>query len=970
MLPKSRHILNNSLHIQTILKDHIREFHNPGYLDLVDSNLDKNTDWGRAKIHILLCHLLEPERKVSGYLGSVVEDVVISLLKSEVGEKEVFVDVAYMCDIENVTTYKKYNLPIWFGCSTHRSVLDFDVLLITNSTIEEKINIPWLLHHSGIPVWMTERLDNEDIPLIFLGGNSSICCDVLLGESSDGENRSWVDGVFVGFGEEVLNKIPKVLLETKNLKKSDRINKFFQFNNFVHPLAYEHVYKNSWEIDYTNKVIKDAPDYVIMNKRDVLDEYSGADRAILHHGGQTGHVSSNVIISQGCSGGGCCTFCQEGNVSGGWREKSLKKLKDESIKIKLSNSADSVNFLSFNGTYYSKYFELMKESLNVFGKITAQASRVDVTANCPEYFNLNRKFGLMRFTFGLEGFSEKLRNGYLNKNINIDDFYKAIEIACQNRLSEIKLYLIHTGLEVKEDFDEFLGVIDRCIDIRNNIGSKINIRISISNLFCYNFTPMQWECRVPILDNILRVFPELEDGSTIEENKCLYLNKFEYFFNELKKRKVKYRFSFKGGHIVDIAQLINDLGRKMTSIITELTLEKGFFYYCKNRLLKDTFKWVIDELNKKDIKILDVLGKRDYSFVFPENYLYVVEKEYLKKSHEKMCKYEPINSCLSTKVNSIDRKDKVCIGCRYCDKYTDSPLISKNSRIRYKHIDQKEVNKLVESVLESIQKNSIKSKILVKWEKKRNYSHLDPNTVWHYLWSKMMREVSRRYSIDESLKSKSIHHGSVKLNTKLNVTDYSCGIYLNEVHLSEKFLFSLEELKDIFLGVRSEVEVSTYVDAREVDKKYHFPKYSNQVVLFRSIEYDPHIREALLEFSNNVKVLDKRINCNMRVGEKVDIIDNLPKILFEEDKRNSKSIFIASIPGNINPVLFLSSITGDSFGDVVIRYEMRRLLYYNSGMRSCKICGKISLMDLFSLDDFDYCEECYRRAILVKFRNS
>jgi hypothetical protein len=962
MLSKSRHIINNSIHIQTILKNNIREFHNPGYLDLVDSNLDRAEDWDTAKVRILLCHLLEPERKIAGYLGSVVEDVVISLLKSDMGDKEVFVDTAYMCDIENIGVYKKYNLPVWFGCSTHRSAIDFDVLLITNSTIEEKINIPWILYHSGIPIWMTERLDNDSVPLIFLGGNSSICCDVLFGESSDGKNRSWVDGVFVGFGEGVLNRIPEVLLVTKGLKKSDRINKFFQFSNFVHPLAYDHVYKNSWEIDHTNKMIDFAPDYVVMNKRDVLDEYSGADRAILHHGGQTGHVSSNIIISQGCSGGGCCTFCQEGNVSGGWREKSLEKLRDEAIKIKLSNSADSVNFLSFNGTYYSKYFELMRDNLDIFGKITAQASRVDVTANCPEYFNLNRKFGLMRFTFGLEGFSEKLRNGYLNKNIKIDDFYKAIEIACQNKLSEIKLYLIHTGLEIREDFDEFLDVIDGCIDIRNKMGSKTNIRISISNLFCYSFTPMQWESRRPIIENILRVFPELHNFPIQE-------NKFTYLFSELKKRKVKYRFSFKGGHIVDITQLMNDLGRKMTPIITELTLEKGFFYYCKNRLLKDNFKWVIDELDKKGIKVLDVLRKRDYSYVFPENYLYVVENSYLEKSHENMLRYKPINSCLYTIVNSSDKKDKICVGCGYCDRYTNNPTDSRNYRIRYKYRDQEEVDKLVDRVIDSTQKNNIKAKILVKWEKKRNYAHLDPNTVWHYLWSKMMQEVSRRYSIGEALKSKSIHHGSIKLNTKLNVTDYSFGIYLNEVHLSEKFLFNIEELKDIFLTMKDSIDASIYIDARDIDKRYHFPKYSNQIILFRSIEYDPHIREALLEFSNDIKVLDKKINCNMRVGIEKSVIENLPKILFENNKRDSRSIFIASIPGNINPVLFLNSITGESFNDVVNRYEMRRLLYYNSGMRSCRICGKISLIDLFSLEDFDYCEECYRRAIIVKLRN-
>ena len=68
----------------------------------------------------------------------------------------------------------------------------------------ELLNLPKLLHFSGIPLFKNERMMRRDIPLVVLGGASAAVTSVLHGpikEQGFGNNYGLVDAVLIGEGE-------------------------------------------------------------------------------------------------------------------------------------------------------------------------------------------------------------------------------------------------------------------------------------------------------------------------------------------------------------------------------------------------------------------------------------------------------------------------------------------------------------------------------------------------------------------------------------------------------------------------------------------------------------------------------------------------------------------------------------------------------------------------------------------------
>ena len=178
MISKDRKINNDSSHIKDVLRKHIREMEDPGWLHCLDSNLNLPSEWDTAEYRVLFVFMSTAEsRSVSS-----TDNVLNNLVKTKYGNR-VFVDMCYLPAKGDLPLYEKYQLPVMIGAVAQRSAWDYDVIMFSNSTVEEKINLPWLVHHTGMPVWHTERMnpENEKVPLLLLGGNSSDMSEVFLG---------------------------------------------------------------------------------------------------------------------------------------------------------------------------------------------------------------------------------------------------------------------------------------------------------------------------------------------------------------------------------------------------------------------------------------------------------------------------------------------------------------------------------------------------------------------------------------------------------------------------------------------------------------------------------------------------------------------------------------------------------------------------------------------------------------------
>lgn len=689
MLPFNRTINNDSSYIKETILSNIYDFYRPAFVHCVDNNLNKISNpevaWNKAKIRVLICRLLD----LGSMNMSITVNVMTSLLKKEYGEDNIFVDEAFMPAKEDFSMFQRLNLPMWYGITSLKSLFEFDALLISTSVHEEKANLFFLLHHSGIPMWFTQRIlpENDHVPLILMGGNASIFPSFFLGSSPDGKDHSLVDLINIGHGEGVLEHYPSIIESTKGRPKLDRLKAFLKFKSSILPGVYNPVYKDSWRISHftetiDGKTVANPSNKPTMNL--VTDDYDHkpVDRVVMRYGEPSSKVSCDSQISFGCSSGSC-TFCVAGLTNGGWREKPLNVVHEELLNMKYSSSVDSCNLMSFNQVYSSCYLELMAHTQKYIESIEASSTRIDVLDARPDYLDFGKYFGVSRYTLAEEGLSDRLRNGFFNKNLKFSQWLECWKSVCANRLMEVKIYLINSGLEGQliayldkdgnecdydtpgatpvydyQDFDEFIENIKEMIDIRDKMGAKTSIRCSFTNLQATYVTGLRFIPRYVVIESLLHSFPELAPRLKKYGFPKPPDRRFTYLIEKLKPYGVRFRFGSRS-HLTDFTQISADLGSIMTPIVYNLVFEQDFLYGCGS-FSSNHMKYVIDELDKLGIDVFDVLMKKQHDHVFPDEFIQVNDKKYLNRLAEaaENFKANMFSPCLTTpatmKIDSLN----------------------------------------------------------------------------------------------------------------------------------------------------------------------------------------------------------------------------------------------------------------------------------------------------------------------------
>ena len=75
---------------------------------------------------------------------------------------------------------------------------EFDLILVSNSFVQEAVNLPWLLRANGVAAWAAER--SEAFPPVLLGGSNAFASQCLV--RPDGQ--AVPDAIFFGEAEESL----------------------------------------------------------------------------------------------------------------------------------------------------------------------------------------------------------------------------------------------------------------------------------------------------------------------------------------------------------------------------------------------------------------------------------------------------------------------------------------------------------------------------------------------------------------------------------------------------------------------------------------------------------------------------------------------------------------------------------------------------------------------------------------------
>src|SRR4051812_29161603 len=104
----------------------------------------------------------------------------------------IYPDLAYLPPPKDGNLMIRDGVPWLLGTQSKRGPLSFDVIAFSNAIVQELVNLPSMLQHSGLAMSAAERLARKDIPLMIMGGANAYHASLIDHEDSP------IDGLFTG----------------------------------------------------------------------------------------------------------------------------------------------------------------------------------------------------------------------------------------------------------------------------------------------------------------------------------------------------------------------------------------------------------------------------------------------------------------------------------------------------------------------------------------------------------------------------------------------------------------------------------------------------------------------------------------------------------------------------------------------------------------------------------------------------
>jgi hypothetical protein len=307
---------------------------------------------------------------------------------------------------------------------SRRDASEFDMLLVTNSFVQEAVNLPWLLHANGIAPWAADR--PEAFPPILLGGSNAFAAQCLVRPSG----QAVPDLLFFGEAEEGLPQFIRRWQTATGSKRGRLLQAAAELDGFWVTGALP-----SPPIRQAVARIQPTCRTVAMPLVDV--ETAGTVR---------------VQVGAGCAA--FCSFCFEGYERKPYREHAVADVLAQARALKLRYGARAAELDAFNLNAYAGLGELVEKSVRLFDKVSFKSQRADGLAACPELIDLERAAGKHSFTLGIEGISARMR-AFLSKSLSDEDIATALKALLERRVRELKLFFILTAYETPEDLAAF-----------------------------------------------------------------------------------------------------------------------------------------------------------------------------------------------------------------------------------------------------------------------------------------------------------------------------------------------------------------------------------------------------------------------------------------------------------------------------------------------------------------------------------
>jgi len=378
--------------------------------------------------------------------------------------KNVFPDIAYLPPENDRKLFKRSHIPWLLGTQTKFGPEKFNVIAFSNSIVQEIINIPHFLRESGIPLRRSERLSDPKTPLVLLGGNNAAYTSALWGPDPV------VDGIFIGHDTSIIEKLFLTAGEDilKGKTKEEVLMELEEnvpgFHQPLFPLSQKKAC-----------VVKSSLPDLLENGM------------VMYHENAVG--TGYLRISEGCRAS--CSFCAENWARKPYREVSAETLVRNAKEMKVSMGLKNIEIFSFNFNLYTDLYKLIGELIPLFKSIGLKSQRFDMLSQDPLMLEYQHALGKTTISAGLEGISERLRK-YLNKNLDEPVILKSLDLIFRSKPRELKIFLLSTGLEEKNDLDEFGRFLHAVKVLRDRCGSNTRTIFSITPLVRFPWTPLEF----------------------------------------------------------------------------------------------------------------------------------------------------------------------------------------------------------------------------------------------------------------------------------------------------------------------------------------------------------------------------------------------------------------------------------------------------------------------------------------------
>ena len=375
-----------------------------------------------------------------------------------------FPDLAYLPPPKDAVIFDRDRVPWLLGTASKHEGRDFTVIALSNSIVQELMNVPVMLEKSGIPLSKRERMRDPACPLVILGGASALYTSILFNDDPP------VDGIFAGGDAGVIGRLFKVCKDgfDRKLSKKTVLERLGKIPGFFTP-----------EGEHAIKIFQAAelPPEQLLESEPVLYEKECIGKA-------------NLQISEGCAF--FCGFCAESFGRKPYREFEAGALYEAALRLKAATGAQDLEIYSFNFSSHRHFYRLLWELSDLFPSIGLKSQRFDSIAADPEMVMFLHAINKTSITCGIEGISPRLRR-YLHKSLEARDLEKGLSVLLASPLRELKIFLIATGLEQQGDYNEFKKLLGFLQTLMGAAENAPRIIFSMTVLVRFPWTPLEFE---------------------------------------------------------------------------------------------------------------------------------------------------------------------------------------------------------------------------------------------------------------------------------------------------------------------------------------------------------------------------------------------------------------------------------------------------------------------------------------------